>query len=357
MIARYLLQQWKIEYFFDDPPEFGMGHSLEMMSGAEINLTPILDVLHLVPGLHRLHIRAQDETGTWGIVQSRPVFITKHILPDREGKITDVEYFFDDKTALGNGQQLSFHAQNTVSFVGTIDTAILSPGLHRLYVRAKDDFNQWGIVQSRPVYIEMIDDSSPDIIKIEYFFNSDPGQGFGKDLFFESDNYVHIQTNIPVDHLSEGDHRIFFRAQDENNNWSSTKDSYFSILKAPEISMIPDQTILETSGSHCIHFTVADGLINENLTLSAWSSNLSLINAQNILIIQTGSSFEIMLTPVHDTCGLSTITVMAGNQLLTSTTAFNINVPCSLISDVDGDGIIDLKDVLIILQRLVRFPL
>jgi len=342
-----------IEYFFDEPPGFGMGKSLKTIVSSEINLTETINVLHLNPGLHQLHIRAQDDTGSWGIVQSKPVFIVKHILPDRKGNVTEIEYFFDYGTTLSNAQQLSFTSQNSVSYMGKIDISQLSPGLHRLYIRAKDEFDIWGIVQSRQVLIEMID-YLPDIINIEYFFNYDPGQGFGKGLIFEPNNYVHIQTNIPVDNLPEGNHQIYVRAQDENKNWSSTRHSQFSISKVPEISMIPDQTILETTISHCIHFTIVDGLMNEDLTISSSSSNLSLINAQNILITQTGSSYEILLTPVHNTCGHSTITVMAGNQFVTSTVAFDINVLCSLIGDINTDRIINIKDVIMILKRLVR---
>lgn len=95
-------------------------------------------------------------------------------------------------------------------------------------------------------------------------------------------------------------------------------------IKAPDILSIPDQTMKETSVNHSISFTVTSDLITEHLTVSAWSSNLPLVVSEDLMITQTGSSYELMLMPVHDTCGSSIITVSAGNKFLTSTTAFDL---------------------------------
>ena len=91
------------------------------------------------------------------------------------------------------------------------------------------------------------------------------------------------------------------------------------------------------------------------------SFNLSLIHSENIIITQTGPSYDLMLTPVNDACGMSTITVIAGNQFLTNTTSFDLSVICTedppIIGDVNGDKMITIEDVILVLKRLVGFSL
>ncbi|ETR64953.1 MAG: hypothetical protein OMM_06159 [Candidatus Magnetoglobus multicellularis str. Araruama] len=148
-------------------------------------------------------------------------------------KITSLEYFFDTAPEPGKGNHISVTSDSEVSITTTIDTSNLDPGMHRVYIRAKDETGTWGIVQSRPLLIQIVDDSLPDIVKLEYFFDTDPGQGSGSNIIFEPSPYVHIKTNVPIHHLQKGEHSIYVRAQDDNDAWSLSKNATFSIIDSP----------------------------------------------------------------------------------------------------------------------------
>ena len=164
-------------------------------------------------------------------------------------------------------------------------------------------------------------------------------------------NYIYLES-------IDSDTYIGICAYDQSGNMGNQIVKRF---KSPAISIIPDQTIQETTVNHLIQFTVTSGLINENLTISAMSSNLLLIHSENFFITQAGSSYNLMLTPVNDACGMSTITVIAGNQFLTNTTSFDLSVICTeeptIIGDVNGDKMITIEDVILVLKRLVGFSL
>jgi PKD repeat protein len=71
---------------------------------------------------------------------------------------------------------------------------------------------------------------SQNLVKGEYFFNSDPGIGNGIEIEFTSADTVEL-LNIEVDvtALTDGYHKIFFRFMDENGLWSYNQQRLFFI--------------------------------------------------------------------------------------------------------------------------------
>lgn len=61
---------------------------------------------------------------------------------------------------------------------------------------------------------------STNIVEVEYFFDEDPGFGNGINLPVSPNNIVNITANIGLDQITQGLHRLYFRAKDENNKWS-----------------------------------------------------------------------------------------------------------------------------------------
>ncbi|KPA12284.1 PKD domain containing protein [Candidatus Magnetomorum sp. HK-1] len=203
--------------------------------------------------------------------------------------IVAIEYFFDEPPGFGNGTALSFSPYSQVFLNETIDVSYLTPGLHRIYVRALDESGQWGIVQSRPVLINTVDESLPDLVKMEYFFNIDPGQGLGTNIFFTPDSYVHIKTNLPINHLSEGEHRIYVRAQDENNAWSSAQYSNFSIIDSPPIIVNAIQDII-----------VFNNAKNQTIDLRQVFKNPDDIHAQIHFSIDENTHPELVFSSINE---------------------------------------------------------
>ena len=63
---------------------------------------------------------------------------------------------------------------------------------------------------------------SQTIIKIEYFFDIDPGYGNGKMFVFDEAELVEIDTILPIDHLEDGFHVFYMRSQRNLNYWGPT---------------------------------------------------------------------------------------------------------------------------------------
>jgi len=231
-----------VEYFFDEDTGLGSGSSLSLTQNDTVEISTNINVSGLNVGLHRLYVRAQDGNGQWGIVQSRPVLVQMSAPNDPLPNIVDVEYFFDEEPELGSGSSLSFTQNDTVEISTNIDVSGLDVGLHRLYVRAQDGNGQWGIVQSRPVLVQMSDanDPLPNIVDVEYFFDGDPGLGNGVSFEFTPGDTVVIETRVPLDSLALGNHSLYVRAQDEDGLWGIPQFAAFSVQSKPRISVIPN---------------------------------------------------------------------------------------------------------------------
>ena len=112
-------------------------------------------------------------------------------------------------------------------------------GLHRLYVRARDNNNVWGIAQSKPVLVQGTgpNDPLPNLVDIEYFFDSDSGFGNATSFEFTHDDTVTIETNLSLTALDLGEHRVYVRAQDETGLWGIAQYHAFTMAEIPVISM------------------------------------------------------------------------------------------------------------------------
>jgi len=125
-------------------------------------------------------------------------------LPDG---VTHLEYFIDSDPGYG--------LATAVESPFTIPLADLSPGVHTVYIRAKDEEGQWSQTISRQfVKRQGYSESATAPNTMEYFIDNDPGYGNG-----------HTSPKslvVPIADLPVGLHKIYFRAKDENGNWSAT---------------------------------------------------------------------------------------------------------------------------------------
>ncbi|MCB0795945.1 MAG: T9SS type A sorting domain-containing protein [Flavobacteriales bacterium] len=137
------------------------------------------------------------------------------------------EYYWDNDPGTGNGSPI-------VAVDGTLGqaleqvlaetSALPAPGTHILFLRVRDDNNQWG--PAFHTVIEVLSGSLlvPDIqvSQGEFFWDSDPGQGSGSTLLAFDGNYdsaleaIHLETtSLP----SPGTHTLGLRVRDVNGNW------------------------------------------------------------------------------------------------------------------------------------------
>ncbi|MBK8685500.1 MAG: hypothetical protein IPN26_11150 [Bacteroidetes bacterium] len=66
-----------------------------------------------------------------------------------------------------------------------------------------------------------------NIVKIEYFFDNDPGFGNGTSApITPGSNIANLNINADVSALPSGIHQLYVRCQDANGQWSITNRSF-----------------------------------------------------------------------------------------------------------------------------------
>jgi hypothetical protein len=142
--------------------------------------------------------------------------------------ITRIEYFFDKDPGYNNGIGLSFTTASVVSNLNvSANITTLTGGVHVLYVRSKNANAVWSQVASQ-AFVKFGSAVAPNISRIEYFFDQDPGYGKGITVGFTASTVV-SNVNVAADltTLTGGVHVLFARSLDAQGNWSQIASQAF----------------------------------------------------------------------------------------------------------------------------------
>ena len=138
--------------------------------------------------------------------------------------IVYAEYFFNTDPGYGNGISIPILPGGVVEVDDTLDLSGLSCGSHTLFVRAQDDSGAWSLTFAKP-FLKANSQASPkpNIVRGEYFFDTDPGFGNGTPISIISGKVVDIADTLDLAGLPGGSHTLHIRAQDETGAWSVTQ--------------------------------------------------------------------------------------------------------------------------------------
>jgi hypothetical protein len=111
------------------------------------------------------------------------------------------------------------------------------------------------------------------------------------------------------------------------NGSSAPTNTPLPINTAPAISSIPNQTINAGSATPPLAFTVTDAETpTANLTVSATSSNPTLVPNSRIALTNNGTNWTITVAPAAGQTGIAMIAVTVCDPALCATTTFQLNV-------------------------------
>lgn len=214
-----------IEYYFDSDP--GPGNGVQIYGRNTVELNQSISTASLAPGIHRFYTRACNDDGVWGLPQSTAFLVPFTAAEFVERDVARIEYYFDADPGPGNGTPV--YGRNTVAVDDVIATADLSAGIHRLYVRARDDAGIWGLPQSTAFLIPFAAPAFAErsVAAIEYFYDADPGAGNGIPLYGR--NTVALDQLLGTASLATGIHRVHVRAQDDDGIWGMPQSAAFLI--------------------------------------------------------------------------------------------------------------------------------
>jgi hypothetical protein len=142
------------EYYIDNDPGVGNGTAISIGNSTNaVTFTALIPTTSLSAGFHNLSIRAKNNDGTWGIIESRGFYIHPH--SSNMGPVAAAEYFLDADPGAGNGSPLVITTPaTTVSQNMLINIPAGTPnGQHQLAIRVKDANGVWGLFELREITV------------------------------------------------------------------------------------------------------------------------------------------------------------------------------------------------------------
>jgi hypothetical protein len=228
------------EYFFDTDPGAGKGTSLGLTPGNPVTLSnAVIPITSLSNGVHRFYVRTRDANGHWSLTNNQVLFIVNPVsFPSNPVavNVTKAEYFFDTDPGAGRGSAIPITAGlNTTVSNYAINITSLTNGVHRLYIRTADANGHWSLTNNQVLFIvnAVAFPSNPalvNVIKAEYFFDTDPGLGLATAIPVTAGLTTTINAAIPLTGLSTSIHRLYIRTEDANGHWSLTNENNLAIL-------------------------------------------------------------------------------------------------------------------------------
>ena len=235
----------KGEYFIDTDPGFGNGTNIPVTPGTNLtNVTFDFSLNALEKGFHDLFVRFKDADDKWSI-SNHHTFYKETIVSGSTSlpNIVKGEYFFDFDPGFGNGNNIPLTpGSNLTNLTFQVNNSTLKSGFHNLFTRFRDANGNWSISNYRPFYMDSIVLGGavlPDIIKVEYFVDADPGFGNGTPVSFaQSANVNNLVFNLDMSKISIGNHQVYVRALDANGKWSITNTGSFKIDASTDVRVV-----------------------------------------------------------------------------------------------------------------------
>lgn len=210
------------EYFMDTDPGYGLGIPLTVNPGVvDDSISAVIDISGLNPGFHSIHVRVKNAEGRWSQNQIRAFY--RMPIADTLNNIVAAEYFLDADPGYGQGTPVSINPATSINIGLNIDITAIPDGFHGIFARVKDATGKWSQNSYRFFYKESKTAVLPDIERVEYFIDNDPGLGMGIAIPITQDTTdISLNILIPIDSLSEGFHKLMVRARDNEGKWSMT---------------------------------------------------------------------------------------------------------------------------------------
>lgn len=152
--------------------------------------------------------------------------------------ITNAEYFIDADKGIGKNTPVQIPAGDQgpdISTGFTADLSALSPGMHFLYVRTRDEQHIWSLCATKPFQV-ISGEEIPDIISAEYFIDIDPGIGQGIPITVNTAAVNQsLAFSLDLSGCSLGLHTLYTRVKNSANIWSIHNSRLFFITDAVDI--------------------------------------------------------------------------------------------------------------------------
>lgn len=238
-ICSYVFAQQNIdsvEYAVDNIGDFGKATKIAVSPAQEVNNIPFtVDIASLSNGFHTLFVRTHSTTttapakGYWSQTNNTYFFKQNNAKP-AVSKIKQLEYFIDTDPGESNATPISVSAAAQVSDIAfNPSIGNLSAGFHVLFIRGLDEDGKWSVTNYQYFYKQNNISTQVSTVKsLEYFVDTDPGFGKGKNIAFNSaTNISALNFDADLSDIGAGFHVLFIRSADADGKWAITNYAYF----------------------------------------------------------------------------------------------------------------------------------
>lgn len=319
----------RAEYFIDSDPGEGAGTVLTgSFGGLDVTLSADITVPVTLPiGPHKLFVRMQGTNGIWSNARWQYISVTgdKHV--------TAAEYFVDLNPNVNTNAVGTVMTPVDGSWGGLdeavqaleIPTDSLSVGLHTIYVRGKDQDNQWGPARSYTFQVL----AKPTVAAADYLVGpvgatNDPAADWKSLISVLPTDFtmdlVSVQADLDTTALPRGQYRVWVRGKDSVGRVTSDQPyATFEVLKTlPQLAVMSDQMV-RPGASFSFRVGVVNGVAGA-FSLAAGAPAGMTIDPTTGLI---------NWTPAAGDAGSKTVTVVfkdGGTPALDMTRTFNLVV-------------------------------
>lgn len=246
----------EVEYFFNTDDGYGQGLNLGVAADSMLHITPVIDLSAVNPGINVLGIRAKDAEGHWGATHTHLFHLTETLIEEPMQQIVEVEYFLNTDTGYGQGESISMTPDSILHITPVIDLSSATPGFNFLGIRAKDAEGHWGATHTHRFHVadKVYTQTLPDIVEVEYYFNTDDGYGTGINLPITNDSMLHITPLIDLSSVNPGINLMGIRAKDTDGHWGVTHTHLFHLtetsIEEPLLDIVEVEYFLNTDDGY-----------------------------------------------------------------------------------------------------------
>ena len=301
-------------------------------------------------------IRFQDSQGVWSGARGYPFTVIGN--EQEFYTITAAEYYIDSDPGEGNGIPINVFDNQEVDIDIDISTDNLDLGEHSVFVRFQDSEGVWSPEKSHKFTVAHINPGLY-VTDAEYFFNSDPGEGYGTPIY-SSDGSLDAGLESfaysfsPPSDLPHGENILYLRAKSSDQVWGAPSSHSFThvtippLVQADMFSSNEDEVLNIDSGSGV--------MINDEYYGSQFLSvELSDSTSNGQLTLNEDGSFS--YAPSQDYNGFDQFTYINNFGDLTSEEA-TVNIEIFPVNDrplTDSQSLSTLEDIPIIETQLTGY--
>ncbi|MDK9700860.1 MAG: hypothetical protein OEM52_12000 [bacterium] len=207
------------EYYIDSDPGYGMATPIPIQVGGSFCDTAFtVNLSGISVGFHSLFTRIRDNNGVWSLPIVKPILVEN--IPAGFANVTAAEYFLDSDPGFGAGTAIPITAGQTIQTTFVASLTGVQSGFHSLFVRMCDGNGKWSLPIVKPILVETLPATNPNISGAEYFIDTDPGYGAGTAIPITPGQTINTIFTVTLSGLSNGFHSLHTRTRDSAGKWS-----------------------------------------------------------------------------------------------------------------------------------------